>query len=352
MSNSANRKSVPEDYRGIDGSKRSLEQGMRRLGAANSNEIMQILIRLRSSIGQAGFDRMAEFVRSKGLRVVAISAVEGCILVSGTVAQVNETFAVEVGIYDGTAGQHRGFEGYLHLPAGLAEIVVEVVGLVEWEIEKIEIEIGKVLQEYKAGRKGTGTSSYKALDLVVPTSGPQGPVAAADFNMVGMYDIDRLVPSMSPTYSGTFGRLLQNITASPGAFNKVRLFKCLNSGHAEIHGAPNNSGTVWNATASPPDFAVTLDGLAALVQHNLTPYIVLGLFPTAVSSGPTTLPPDWTNWQTLVHDFLNSLAEALSTDPRFKGTQLRDWWFEVWNEPNFYAFWLPESDAADSYLSA
>ena len=74
----------------------------------------------------------------------------------------------------------------------------------------------------------------------------------------------------------TFSRLLQNMAASPGAFDKVRVFKCLNSGQIETSGQPEDSGTVWNSTSSPPDFTVTLDG-AELVKNNLTPYVVLGL---------------------------------------------------------------------------
>ena len=321
MSDSTNRKSIPEDYRRIEGSERSPEQNMLLVGAADPNETMRVLLRLKGSAGQAGFDRLAAFIRSKGLRVVAISTAEGSILVSGTVAQVSDAFAVGVGIYQGATGRHRGCEGHLHLPTGLAEIVDEVIGLIEWEIEKIELEIGKVLQWCKNGREGTSTASYKVFDLVVPTSGPQGPVAADEFSMAGMYDIDVLVPSVSTTYSGAFSRLLQNMAASPGAFDKVRVFKCLNSGEIETSAPPEDGGTVWTSTSSPPDFTVSLDGLAELVQKNLTPYVVLGFFPPAVSSGgPTGLPADWTNWQTLVQNFLNALANAISTDPSFSQT--------------------------------
>jgi hypothetical protein len=355
MPNSTSRKWIPEGYRRIEGSERSPKQDMRLVGAADSNEMMRVLLRLKGGAGEGGFDRLVAFLRSKGLRVVAACAEEGSMLASTTVAQASDAFAVEVRIYEGAAGRRRGYEGDLHLPAGLAEMVDEVVGLVEGEMQKTEYEIERVLRCYRKGRKGTGVASYKVLDLVVPTLGPQGPVAADEFNLAGMYDIDVLVPSVSPTFSGVFSRLLQNMAASPGAFDKVRVFKCLNSGETETNTQPGDSGTVWSSTNSPPNFTITMDGLAALVGNNLTPYVVLGFFPTAVSSaGPTSPPADWTNWQTLVQNFLSTLTNAISNDSRFKQTSLNDWWFEVWNEPNFNLFWLvPQASAApDLYALA
>src|SRR4051794_1721260 len=56
---------------------------------------------------------------------------------------------------------------------------------------------------------------------------PQGaPLRAADFGLVGVFDVDWL---LSPQYTC----LLDNFAASPGAFTGVRFFGALNSGERE-----------------------------------------------------------------------------------------------------------------------
>jgi beta-xylosidase len=63
--------------------------------------------------------------------------------------------------------------------------------------------------------------------------------------------------------------------------------------------------------------------------------VVLSFFPSAVSSSPTVPPNSFEHWKRLIRSFLDQLA----ADPRFGASAIRHWWFEVWNEPNIYAFW-------------
>jgi Glycosyl hydrolases family 39 len=346
MLNAGDPQPVPENYRQIEGSKPVPEPGFRKARAADPDELVNVLLRLKPGAVQEDFDRIADFAHREGLRVIAIDAAERSIVLSGSVGRLSEVFVVDVWLYETPSGLLRGCEDHFHLPAALAGIVAEIGGLIEWELGKIRSVIGNILGGWRNGRTGRGTSSYKVLDLMVPTSGPQGPVKPDEFSMVGMYDLGTLLPpaesSSTQDYSLAAARLLQNMAASPGAFDKVRVFKCLNSGDTETAGQPESSGTVWPSGGAAPDFTVSIDGLASLVQNNLTPYVVLGFFPAEVSpGGPTTPPSDWTSWQTLIQDFLTALASALATDSRFKtAPPLSDWWFEVWNEPNFYEYAL------------
>ena len=72
-----------------------------------------------------------------------------------------------------------------------------------------------------------------------------------------------------------------------------------------------------------------------LTTRGLTPFIVLGFFPPAISPSPIVPPVTWDRWQQLVGAFLTALA----TDPRFGAEAIAGWWFEVWNEPNEGRFW-------------
>jgi len=167
------------------------------------------------------------------------------------------------------------------------------------------------------------------------------------FGMVGVFDVDWLAdPSFAP--------LLDNLAASPGAFNAVRFFGALNSGTKEKT-TPTESqqsavGSRQQATAnpqssvlSPQSFVPTFAGLEALTSRGLIPFVQLSFFPPSVSSSPTLPPASFDDWQALVRAFL----DALVADPRFGLEAIITWWFEVWNEPNIPVFW---QGAFEQYL--
>jgi hypothetical protein len=171
------------------------------------------------------------------------------------------------------------------------------------------------------------TDSAKIQALTNARSGPQGPVRSQEFSIVGVFDVDWLLEQR-------FQRLLDNMAASPMAFRGVRFFGSLNSGTRE-NIDPTDSGIVWPSLATPMNFSVTFKALEALTSRGLTPFVVLSFFPSAVSSSPTLPPTSFENWKKLIRGFLDRLA----ADPRFGASAIRSWWFEVWNEPNIYAFW-------------
>ncbi|MBV9522534.1 MAG: hypothetical protein JO010_07060, partial [Alphaproteobacteria bacterium] len=165
-----------------------------------------------------------------------------------------------------------------------------------------------------------------AIDSAVPEAGSAGmPSPAEAFGMVGVFDIDWLLDDR-------FGRLLDNMAASPGAFKRVRVFGALNSGARE-NVAPMGSGRVWPRGDAPPDFSVTLAALEALTARALCPFIALSFFPAAVSPSPIEPPRAFDRWQELLAAFFDRLVD------RFGAAAVASWWFEVWNEPNMPPFW-------------
>ena len=98
-----------------------------------------------------------------------------------------------------------------------------VLGLIEDEIEHIERVIGNL--PYPERPKGSG-KPYTVFDLTVPKSGPKGVVNAADFSLTQQFDVDWL---LDPGCQ----RLLDNMQASPTAFQTVRVMKPFTSGLPE-----------------------------------------------------------------------------------------------------------------------
>lgn len=79
-----------------------------------------------------------------------------------------------------------------------------------------------------------------------------------------------------------------------------------------------------------------------LVSIGMRPFVELGFMPTALASGDTTVfhyrgnvtpPKDYAAWETLIHKLVAHWAE------RYGLKEVRQWYFEVWNEPNLEAFW-------------
>jgi xylan 1,4-beta-xylosidase len=162
---------------------------------------------------------------------------------------------------------------------------------------------------------------------------PQGEFRRADFDMVGVFDVDWLL-------APRFTRVLDAMAASPGAFGVVRVFGALNSGVREDV-FPTSTGTTWPSPEAPMDFSVTLAALEVLVSRRLTPFLPLTFFPAAIAASPIIPPADLAAWRRLVRGFLDAIVA------RFGAEAISRWWFEVWNEPNMPPFW---SGSFDRYL--
>jgi kumamolisin len=152
---------IPVGYRRIEGSERQPAPGARREGPADANETFSFTIRVRcrpgalplpdqnywaahpvgkrqfptpedlaaqSGAAQADLDRVAEFARSRGFEVVETSAARRTVRASGMVEQANQTFAVDLGIYESPEETYRGREGAVYLPREVADLIEGVFG--------------------------------------------------------------------------------------------------------------------------------------------------------------------------------------------------------------------------------
>ena len=164
---------IPAHYHRISGTLRSPALTATREGPADASEIVQVTISLRRRIDgppAPDFDAVAavpmnarkplsqddfaakygahpvdiakveDFVSTAGMKVVESNAARRTVVASGTVAQMNRAFAVDLGRYTAPAPArsrnaaprtetYRGRSGYVHVPADLADIVVGVFGL-------------------------------------------------------------------------------------------------------------------------------------------------------------------------------------------------------------------------------
>jgi kumamolisin len=152
----APKKSMP-----IPGSERAPLAGAREIGPADPIEALDVTLRLRSRsgkkpvvsadefikpVGERTFltrkefeqkhgaspddiARIEAFAREYSLTVKEKSAARRTVILSGTVAAMNQAFGVELKRYQYASGEYRGRTGPVRLPAELREVVEGVFGL-------------------------------------------------------------------------------------------------------------------------------------------------------------------------------------------------------------------------------
>lgn len=81
-------------------------------------------------------DAVTGFVTSAALTVDSVDAASRSIVVSGTVAQMEKAFGVELGTYESGAERYRGRDGSIHIPESLVGVVIGVFGLDNRRITK------------------------------------------------------------------------------------------------------------------------------------------------------------------------------------------------------------------------
>lgn len=144
----------------LPGSERAAVKGSREIGPADPNEVVDVTLRLRPRSGKIslaadeftkpiekrtilsreGFAKqhgadpasialIESFAREHALTVKEISAPRRTVILSGTVAAVNEAFGVELKQYELPSGRFRGRIGSVHLPADMHGVVDGVFGL-------------------------------------------------------------------------------------------------------------------------------------------------------------------------------------------------------------------------------
>jgi kumamolisin len=153
--------SAPKKQLPLAGSERVPLEGAREIGPANPNETVDVTIRLRSRAGKKPIVNASEFTKPIQKRTIlsrkeferrhgadsdSITRIESfarqhklttkekspgrrTVILSGTVAAMNEAFGVELKEYEYPGGRYRGRTGPIHLPAELQKVIEGVFGL-------------------------------------------------------------------------------------------------------------------------------------------------------------------------------------------------------------------------------
>lgn len=173
MPNAGASPKIPSGYRRLPGSERRAAPDAERIGPAPASDPVRVTVVLRrrpdgpavpdpsyylstppsqrrrlsgaefaERYGAADDDiaRVRRFADRNNLEVTEVNAARRTVSLSGTVEQFNRAFAVVLNQYrrPGRAGRHhpgagtevyRGREGFIHVPAALAEVIVGVFGL-------------------------------------------------------------------------------------------------------------------------------------------------------------------------------------------------------------------------------
>ena len=153
---------VPSHYHRLKGNERRPAEGAKHLGPADLGEELSVTVRVRrrpdapplpdhehwmatpprqrkfithsefaTKYGAAkeDLDAVASFAHRHGMTVKETSIAGRTVVLSGTVKQMSEAFAVELGRYESPRGSYRGRDGFVHVPSELAEVVLAVFGL-------------------------------------------------------------------------------------------------------------------------------------------------------------------------------------------------------------------------------
>ena len=152
----------PANYRRLEGSERRPAPGATLLGPADPNETFSVTISVRRrpdappvhdvdywtktppgqrkflsheefaakyGADQADLDAVAAFARAHGLKVAGTSISGRSVTLSGTAGQMSKAFAADLGRYETPTMKYRGRDGYIHVPADMADLVMGVFGL-------------------------------------------------------------------------------------------------------------------------------------------------------------------------------------------------------------------------------
>ena len=144
---------MPEERIILPGSERRAMPSSQTIGIADPNSLITVTVLLRrrnSDLPAPGSETLTreefarrfgaapadvgpveEFASDNDLTVVEVDLARRSIILSGTVANMNEAFATELLLFQSPRGVFRGRVGVLAIPVNLADIIVGVFGLDE-----------------------------------------------------------------------------------------------------------------------------------------------------------------------------------------------------------------------------
>jgi len=102
---------------------------------------------------EGDLDAVRRFAEGNGLEVVSVSAQKRTLVLSGTAEAVGSAFHIDFVRYRHGRGEHRGYEGQVHVPEDLDGVVTAVLGLHDRPIARPNL------------APGAGGSTLSATDL-------------------------------------------------------------------------------------------------------------------------------------------------------------------------------------------
>ena len=186
--------STPKNFLPLAGSERTPLAGAREVGPSDPNERVDVTLRLRSRTGKKppidpheftkpvaqrtiisrkefeqshGADakdiaRVESFAREHKLMVKERSAARRTVVLSGTVAAMNEAFGVELKEYEHPGGRYRGRTGQVLIPPDLQDVIEGVFGLDNRPQAKPHF---RRRHERAGARAATVSSSYTPIQV-------------------------------------------------------------------------------------------------------------------------------------------------------------------------------------------
>jgi Pro-kumamolisin, activation domain len=186
---------------------------------------------------QDDLNRVQEFAASHGLTVVETNVESRHVVLSGTVAQMNEAFKVDLGQYESPKEKYRGREGQIHLPSNLAHIVQSVLGL----------DNRKVAKHHNVGGP-PGAVALTPLQVATAYNFPASLDATGQ--TVGIIELDGgYGPSDIKAFLATLGLPLPTITPVPVTQNNTP------------------AGNLANPISSDIEVTLDIDVVAAIAQN-------------------------------------------------------------------------------------
>ncbi len=157
------------DRQGLQERLQKLAQGERSAGHLSRADFAR-----RHGASRADLDAVREFAEAHGLAVVQEHAGRRSIVLSGTVAQFNDAFAVEMQHFSHPGGTYRGRSGTLQIPAELDGIIEAVMGLDNRPQARAHFRIKRPEAKRRARPAQAGAVSFTPVQLAALYDFPQG----------------------------------------------------------------------------------------------------------------------------------------------------------------------------------
>jgi xylan 1,4-beta-xylosidase len=173
-----------------------------------------------------------------------------------------------------------------------------------------------------------GAETRERLDVLVETREAVGPLPHVWEECAGS---DRAAITLRESWRQDLDRWI-----AEAGLKRVRFHGVLND-ELGVY-APS----IQNMGKTKPNFRNVFEVYDGLVSRGISPFVELGFMPKQLASGTRdfgfykgniTPPKSLTDWGGFIARFVGDLAD------RYGITAVREWPFEVWNEPNLSFFW-------------